>query len=133
MIKAKGLVHFTIPVKDIDRSEKFYKDLLGFERIGKNKHMVFMRCGRDDFVLTHSEKPIDPNADGDYAIHTAFRVDPDEYDRALKYLRSKGIEIVREETREKGTYCGRSAYFLDPDNNCLEIIDQTNVGQARIE
>jgi catechol 2,3-dioxygenase-like lactoylglutathione lyase family enzyme len=33
MIKSHGLLHFTIPVKDLDRSEKFYKEIFGFDRI----------------------------------------------------------------------------------------------------
>ena len=26
MLKTEGVLHFTIPVKDLDRSEKFYTD-----------------------------------------------------------------------------------------------------------
>ena len=42
MIKTHGVLHFTIPVKDLDRSEKFYKEIFGFDRIRRNDHMVFM-------------------------------------------------------------------------------------------
>lgn len=126
MIKTKGLVHFTIPVKDIARSEKFYKELLGFELVRKSDHMVFMRSGEDNFVLTYSEKPVDPNPPGAHEIHTAFRVDPEEYDRAVEFLQKNGVKVFKEERRETGTFQGRSAYFYDPDQNVLEIIDQTN-------
>ena len=30
MIKTKGMVHFTIPVTDLQRAKAFYCDLLGF-------------------------------------------------------------------------------------------------------
>ena len=30
MIETAGVLHFTIPVKNLDRAEKFYTDLLGF-------------------------------------------------------------------------------------------------------
>ena len=83
MLKTQKLVHFTIPVKDLDRSEKFYTDILGFQKVRRNPHMVFMRSGQDHFVLTHSEKPIDPNPGDNHEIHTAFLVDPAEYDRAM--------------------------------------------------
>jgi catechol 2,3-dioxygenase-like lactoylglutathione lyase family enzyme len=126
MIKMKGLVHFTIPVNDCDRAEKFYKDVLGFDLVRKTGHMVFMKNGDDQFVLTHTPKSCDLNLPNQHEIHTAFRVDPDEYDRALKYLAGKGVKVFKEEKRETGTFQGRSAYFHDPDMNVLEIIDQTN-------
>ncbi|MEA2993239.1 MAG: hypothetical protein QOD40_2159 [Alphaproteobacteria bacterium] len=31
MLKTEGVLHFTIPVKDLDRSEKFYTEVLGLE------------------------------------------------------------------------------------------------------
>jgi catechol 2,3-dioxygenase-like lactoylglutathione lyase family enzyme len=133
MLKTEGVLHFTIPVKDLDRSEKFYVDILGMEKMRRTGHMVFLRAGgRDSFVLTYSEKPIDPNAEGKHEIHSAFRLTPEEYDRAKAFLASKGIKIFKEENRRTGTFQGRSAYFLDPDRNVIEIIDLVRgpVGEA---
>lgn len=123
MINSQGLVHFTIPVKDLDRSEKFYMEVMGFEKVRRNSHMVFMRAKSDFFVLTHSEKPIDPNVEGSHDIHTAFRVTADEYEHAKKFLAANNIKIFKEEDRNTGTFRGRSAYFHDPDKNVLEIIE----------
>jgi len=123
MLKTQGVLHFTIPVKDLDRSEKFYTEILGMERLRRNDHMVFMRAGDDPFVLTFSENPIDPNRGDSHEIHHAFRVTADEYDRAKTFLASKGIRIFKEEDRRNGTFQGRSAYFHDPDRNVVEIID----------
>ena len=124
MLKPEGVLHFTIPVKDLDRSEKFYTEIMGLEKMRRNDHMVFMRAGTDDyFVLTLSEKPVDPNFPNKHDIHHAFRVSGRAYDDALKFLASKGIEVFKQEDRRKGTFQGRSAYFHDPDRNVLEIID----------
>jgi catechol 2,3-dioxygenase-like lactoylglutathione lyase family enzyme len=123
MIQTQGVVHFTIPVKDLDRSEKFYTEILGLEKLRRNAHMVFVRSGADALVLTYSENPIDPNRGNAHDIHHAFRVTSEEYDRAKKFLASKGIEIFKEEIRDSGTFRGRSAYFQDPDRNVIEIID----------
>ena len=64
MLKTEGVLHFTIPVKDLDRSEKFYTEILGMEKIRRTGHMVFLRAaGKDNFVLTYSESrsiPIRP-------------------------------------------------------------------------
>ena len=31
LVKTKGLAHFSIPVTDTERSQKFYEDVLGFD------------------------------------------------------------------------------------------------------
>ena len=123
MLKTRGVVHFTIPVKDLDRSERFYIEIMGMQRLRRNRHMVFMRAGEDCFVLTHSEQPIDPNAGDAHDIHHAFRVTAKDYDEAKAFLAQRGIRIFKEEDRRSGTFQGRSAYFHDPDRNVLEIID----------
>jgi glyoxylase I family protein len=123
MLKIQGVVHFTIPVKDLDRSERFYTEIMGMQRLRRNSHMVFMRAGEDCFVLTRSDKPIDPNAGDAHDIHHAFRVTAQDYDEAKAFLARRGIRIFKEEDRRSGTFQGRSAYFHDPDRNVLEIID----------
>src|SRR5262249_522000 len=131
MIKTDGVLHFTIPVKDLDRSEKFYRDVFGLEPIRRNDHMRFMRAGTDDyFVLTYSENPIDPNPGNRYEIHHAFRVSPAEYERAKAFLSERGIPIIKEEDRKTGTFQGRSAYFHDPDRNVIELMDLRRVSTA---
>jgi catechol 2,3-dioxygenase-like lactoylglutathione lyase family enzyme len=123
MLKTHGVLHFTIPVKDLDQSEKFYTEIMGMRRIRRNNHMLFMQSGNDCFVLTYSENPINPNVGDAHDIHHAFRVTPREYVRAKAFLAEKGIRIIKEEDRRAGTFQGHSAYFHDPDRNVLEIID----------
>ena len=122
MIKTSGVLHFTIPVKDLDRSEKFYTEVMGLTKVRRNSHMVFMRDGADYFVLTHSENPIEPNRADKHDIHSAFKVTPAEYERAKAFLAGNGISIFKEEDRHHGTFRGRSAYFHDPDRNVIEIM-----------
>ena len=123
MLKFEGVLHFTIPVKDLDRSEKFYTEVLGFKKIGRSDRIVFMRAAEHYFNLTYSENPITLNAVGRHEIHSAFRMTPENYDEALKILPSKGIEIFKQEDRRVGIFVGRSAYIRDPDNNVIEFID----------
>ncbi len=44
MINTQGVMHFTIAVRDVDQSEKFYTEVLGLERVAKNAPvgMVFL-------------------------------------------------------------------------------------------
>ena len=123
MIQTEGFVHFTIPVKDLDTSEEFYTSVLGLKKLRRNNHMVFLDAHGTSFVLTYSENSIDPNVGDKHDIHTAFRVSPEEYDKARTFLSEKGIRIFKEENRDGGTFHGRSAYFHDPDRNVIEIID----------
>ena len=123
MLKIEDVLHFTIPVKQLDRSEIFYTELLGLERIRRTGHMVFMRCGTANFVLTLSENPIEPNRGDRHEIHTAFTLTPENYDRAMLDLAARGIRVFKEETRKTGTFQGRSAYVHDPDRNVIELID----------
>ena len=123
MLKVEGVLHFTIPVKDLDRSERFYTGTLGFEKIGRNDRIVFLRAGEDYFNLTYSENPITTNVGDRHEIHSAFRMTPRGYDEALRTLPAQGVEIFKQEDRRVGVFVGRSAYIRDPDNNVIELID----------
>ena len=128
MIKTDGLLHFTIPVKDLKQAEDFYAGVLGFEIARKSNHMLFTRVGDSWFVLTLSEKPVDPNVGDKHEIHTAFRVTGQAYDDAKKHLARHGVRIFKEENRADGTFQGRSAYFHDPFRNVIEIMDLRKMG-----
>ena len=114
MPKVEGILHFTIPVKDLDRSEKFYAETLGFSKIGRTDRIVFMRAGDDFFNLTFSENPITQNAAGRHEIHSAFRVTPEVYDETLKSLPAKGVEIFKEEDRRAGVSSSSSISSARP-------------------
>ncbi len=132
MIENKGVVHFTIPVADPERSEAFYRDIVGLKTVQRvpAAGMIFMTAGPDHVILTRSKTPIDPNPGDEFLIHHAFRVDVDAYDSAIAHLRSRGVEILFEEDRRDGLFIGRQAYFHDPDRNVLEISALERVGDG---
>ncbi len=51
MVKTQGVVHFSLPVTDLERSAKFYSELLGMKIVQKTPRMVFLKCGDDYFIL----------------------------------------------------------------------------------
>ena len=121
MPKTEGVLHFTIPVKNLDRAEQFYTQSLGFEKVGRTDRIVFLRAGDDFFNLTYSQNPITLNPEGEHQIHSAFRVTPQVYADIVKTLPARGIEIFKEEDRQSGVFVGRSAYIRDPDGNVIEF------------
>lgn len=132
-IKTTGVVHFTIPVSDLDRSEAFYRDLLGLRTLQRVDAigMVFMAAGEDHVILAKSKTPIEPNPGDDREVHHAFRVAPEDYDASIAELRDAGVELIDEEDRQTGIFIGRQAYFHDPDRNVLEISGLTRIGEGR--
>ena len=43
MLKTHGVLHFSLPVTDLDRSRKFYEGLLGMKVVEQSARMVFYR------------------------------------------------------------------------------------------
>ena len=132
MIETKGVVHFTIPVSDTERSEAFYRDVVGLRTIQRVPAvgMVFMVSGNDHVILTRSKTPIDPNPGKEFLIHHAFRVDVDKYEEAKQHLADHGVDIIFEEERHEGVFHGKQCYFHDPDRNVLEIIGLEKIGEG---
>lgn len=124
MIKLNGVLHFSLVVSDLDRSRKFYTELLGltFVAAPPGSGMVFLRAGNDHVILCRSEDGRRPvSAEAGTRIHHAFHVDPGHYEEAKALLQSQGIEVLFEENRTAGVFVGRQFYFHDLDGNVLEI------------
>ncbi len=125
MLNLKGLVHFTIPVKNANKSAEFYSGVLGMKVIMHvvPAGMVFLRCAKDFLILTETKNPLCVAKDDGNALHHAFAVESEEFDKSVEFLRSKGVKVIFQDERNEGVFVGRSAYFHDPDRNVLEIID----------
>jgi catechol 2,3-dioxygenase-like lactoylglutathione lyase family enzyme len=123
MIKARGVVHFTIPVTDTNRSRDFYCRWLGMKvlRDIPDRGMVFLDAGGDCVILAKVDKPL--STAGARDVHHAFLVDPEAYRAALAELKAGGVKFLYDEDRRDGVIDGPRAYFEDPDGNVLEIID----------
>lgn len=121
MIKTRGVVHFSIPSTNLDRSKAFYTEVLGMRLIRHVPNMVFLDVGGDCVVLVQVNAPISTANVRD--LHHAFMVDHESYRSAVAMLAERGVEVLYEEDRNDGVIDGPRAYFRDPDGNTLEIID----------
>ena len=127
LVKTKGLAHFSIPVTDTERSQKFYEDVLGMKSVQGNheRGMVFLDSGGDCVMLCRVDKQASTAHVQD--IHHAWVVEHDDYEDAVKELQKRDdINFHFEEDRQGGAVNGPRAYFEDPDGNVLEIIDLTS-------
>jgi catechol 2,3-dioxygenase len=127
-----GIGHVHLKVSDLDRSEAFYRELLGLEvteRVGGT--FVFMSFGgaHHDLALQgHPDlPPADPEALGLY--HFAMEVAGErELAAAIDRLRDAGIEFA---AVDHGI--SKSVYFSDPDGNGVEVYCDTRAARHRPE
>ena len=58
MLKIDGVTHWSIPVNDLEESERFYRDLLGLECRGRlgNSHMTCFHVGGHDILLCERKR-----------------------------------------------------------------------------
>jgi len=93
-IRTKGVLHFTISVRDHRAAAKYYSELIGCKITRINDHFAFMQSGEDHFVLARMDNHVNPNPPGGTHFHHAFIVDPPEFDRAYELLKARGVEIL---------------------------------------
>jgi catechol 2,3-dioxygenase-like lactoylglutathione lyase family enzyme len=116
--------HAVIFVADLERSQRFYTEVLGF-KVSDNYPdsmmpggMVFLRCNGDHHCLALVGGK---NETTDKSLHhLAFELATlDEVFRARDHLKKHGTKIVYEGRRRAG--CQIAVEFLDPDGHHLEL------------
>ncbi|MPZ15291.1 MAG: hypothetical protein GEU73_12850 [Chloroflexi bacterium] len=128
VVQTKGLIHFSIPVNDLEESLRFYTEVLGMQfrgNVGANGRCVVVDNVNIILVGRQEARPVDePLAHNGSLCHQAFQVSSADFDRALESFKQHGIQVDSEvEWRRSGTFNGRSLYFFDPSGNRLEIND----------
>ena len=123
-IKVKKLGHMVYEVSDIERSVKFWTEVMGFEETDRNEiGMVFFRCGADHHAIglkpgKTSRRPVGES--GMQMEHLAFEVEnTDVLLKARDFLRENNIPIAFE--GRKGAGCNIAINFKDPDGYEFEI------------
>jgi catechol 2,3-dioxygenase-like lactoylglutathione lyase family enzyme len=132
MIEIKGVAHFSIPVTDMERSVRFYTDVVGCRELNTtpNRMMSFLDAGGVCVILCRQDTPVDVAANGPNNMHHSFIVDRDTYRKVRDHLAAKGVAVEFEEDRQGGVVNGPRLYFRDPDGNALEYIDLTSYSGA---
>jgi catechol 2,3-dioxygenase-like lactoylglutathione lyase family enzyme len=121
-MQLEGIDHVALGVRDIERSVKWYTEVLGFERLHEgmwNGVPTFIGKGNTGLALF----PANPNAKSTPSIHRdirmlhlAFRADRENFLAAQRELEKRGIKF-----EFQGHEISHSIYFRDPDGHQLEI------------
>jgi catechol 2,3-dioxygenase-like lactoylglutathione lyase family enzyme len=130
-MQLEGIDHVAMGVRDIERSAKWYIDVLGFERlhegawggvptfIGKGKTGIAL------FTVNVDAKPA-PSARREIRmLHLAFRADRENFVAAQRELEKRGIKFEFQDHE-----ISHSIYFRDPDGHQLEITTYELEGRA---
>jgi catechol 2,3-dioxygenase-like lactoylglutathione lyase family enzyme len=116
-IRTVGLDHVALAVRDPARSEAWYREVLGLERVYESDWPVPIMLVADGtgVALFRARE----GTDGRPAVrilHVAFRVDRANFEAALSALEDRGIEVDFQDHA-----VSHSLYFEDPDGHQLEL------------
>lgn len=126
MIHVQNVGHVVLKVKDLERSVRFYRDVLGLNEVARGtfgRQMVFFSATRQNhhdlalFDVGPDAAPSEKNQVGLY--HVALRIGHslDELRAAKAHLEAHGVE----EIRLRDHTVSQSIYLNDPDGNGLEL------------
>jgi catechol 2,3-dioxygenase-like lactoylglutathione lyase family enzyme len=121
---ARGLHHFAVVCSDVERTIKFYSELLEFplteifeNRDYKGSNHFFFDIGNGNLLAFFDFPGLDV---GPYAEvlgglhHIAISVERPQWERLRAKLDDAGVEYMEES--------GASIYFRDPDGTRLELL-----------
>ena len=125
LMAAIGIDHIVIDVTDWERSNRFYRDVVGAELVALPRGRYAYRVGAAQLNVhgpgaTPTPLPAEPVRPGNSDL--CFRWEGPIED-AVEHLRAHGVEPVEGPLGRQGAAGeGMSVYFRDPDGSLLEFI-----------
>ena len=118
-VKTAGLCHVAIDVSDLMRSVRFYTNMFDMKIVEQSDRIVHLKTAgaKDSFFLFKADGPVSPRGCGLADFHFGFRIDDENYDRALEYIRDNDIKIHDNPHRAPG----RFVYIEDPDGYVIQL------------
>lgn len=130
MLNAKALDHFVLRVRDLDRSLRFYGDVLGL----KIEFLEEFRSGTRPFVSARVGDQLidlvpDPTYDPEAGLraggflHFCLDVAACNFGEVIPHLRERGVTVLEEQpvARMGAHGMGMSIYIADPDGYIVEL------------
>ena len=128
----EGVLETALYVANLERAEKFYRDVFEFPVLLSQERICALRVpgqnaqGHQVLLLfkiggsTEGESipgGFIPPHDGKGKLHMAFSIAASELDSWRKHLAQNGVEIESEVQANNG----QSLYFRDPDGHLIEL------------
>ena len=117
--------HCVIAVSHWERSNRFYRDVLGAELLELEKGRFAYRFGEQQLNVhgpgsTPYPRATDPVRPGNSDLCFRWAVPIED---AIEHLSSRGVAVEEGPVERQGALGrGRSVYFRDPDGSLLELI-----------
>ncbi len=122
-VQVKKIGHVVFNVSDIERTTKFWTEIMGFHVSDRNERgMVFLRNASDHHTigLAQARENELPKAGHVGFSHCALEVESvAQLFKIREFLRAKGVKIKYE--GRKGAGCNTGVEFLDPDGLTIEL------------
>jgi glutathione S-transferase fosA5 len=110
----EGLNHLTFSVRELERSFRFYRDVLAFRPLARWSRGAYFLAGDAWVCLTLDQRArLEPLPE---YTHVAFTVAASAFDSVSARIRASGAR----EWQPNGSE-GASLYFCDPDGHKLEV------------
>jgi catechol 2,3-dioxygenase len=124
-IRVRNVGHVVLKVRDIERSARFYRDVLGLKEVARGtfgRPMAFFSTGDNHHDVAVMEVGADapapaPNATGLYHVALRIGTSLEELRAARAHLEAHGITDVR----IRDHVVSQSIYLNDPDGNNIEL------------
>ena len=124
LLSKGGIRHVGLKVFDLEKSCRFYRDILGLPTRAKGARTAFVRSGSDVIVLTQDKT-------GSSDFHFGFRLgSSSQVDEWRDWLRERGVVIEEDIARSDHP---RSFKFRDPDGFVVEIAYDSSSTNPRVQ
>ena len=123
-IRVNKLGHMVYEVSDVERTAKFWSEVMGFEETDRNEiGMVFFRCGADHHAIGLKPGKAKKRPESTEALrieHLALEVaSPEILFKARDFLKANNVPVVFE--GRKGAGGNMALHFCDPDGYEFEL------------
>jgi catechol 2,3-dioxygenase-like lactoylglutathione lyase family enzyme len=118
------LSHVVLETTDLTRTKRFYSEALGLKPVGEDQGETFFQFPNYQLLgVTPVAALSDRTKRHGRAVHVAFNVSQEDFDRMLELIPALGGANQGDMRAEDGLRAPgeRSIYFSDPDTNKLQI------------
>lgn len=120
----QGVNELVLQVDDLQRSERFYEELLGLPVVERwpGRDAIWVLAGSTRIGLWRPQVGLEGSQGGEH-VHFALEIDGSDFDPLVATLRERGLDVPVHEFDGLGErdLHSKSAYVTDPDGHLVEF------------